>query len=115
MPLFPEGCWMRVAGRNGNVHAKRANNDTWKRGLGNFKYHGTIWHTFVVPNFAFPKFACSSFPPPPGTRQAVAYGPPGVGGVGVGVNWGPGHPRPIPTPPHRQIFLPEKMKFTKEA
>ena len=23
------------------------------------KYHGIIWHTFVVPNFAIPNVACS--------------------------------------------------------
>ena len=29
------------------------------------KYHGEIWSTFVVPNFAIPNFAYSYPPPPP--------------------------------------------------
>ena len=36
------------------MHAKSANNDTWKKWRRTLKYHGIIWHTFLVP-----KFCCS--------------------------------------------------------
>ena len=42
-----------------------------KNWLRTLKYRGTIWRTFVVPNFAIPNSASSYFPPPPalGARQ----------------------------------------------
>ena len=49
-----------------NVHARRA------KGLQALRYHG-IWHTFVVPNFAIPKFACSNTSRP--LRYVESYVP----------------------------------------
>ena len=46
-----------------------------------FKYHGTIWHTFIVPNSAIPNFAYSQ-PPPPPPEGDVSRRPVTCGGVG---------------------------------
>ena len=35
------------------------------------RYHGIIWHTFIVPNFAIPIFACSNPTPHPVLRHAA--------------------------------------------
>ena len=81
--LLDGGCFdfLKAVGHNGTAHASRANNGTQKNGFGTFKYRGILCHTFVVPTFAIPHFACSSPPPLPlvGVAQACA---------GEGKSWG---------------------------
>ena len=61
-------CRANSAGTRGTCMPRgpQGHQRNWLRTL---KYHGTIWHTFVVPSFAVPNFACPDAPPPPPPRR----------------------------------------------